>query len=330
MRTGREMRLVSRPAQRIPAPDDVALVEVPVPAPGAGQVVVRNLFMSIDPGGLLRMSDLSQFDIPFFETGAAMWSDAVGEVVESRDPDLAPGDVVWHRFGWRDYAVEDGSQFRRIDPDAYPSLSHHLSFALVAYIGIEVAGVRPGDTVLVASAAGGVGSIAGQIARLRGAGRVIGSVGSPEKVRYVTETLGYDAAFDYHDGCLPELLRLGLDDRLDLYFDSVGGSLLEAAIDVMRPRGRIVMCGQTAQVRSGVPTGPRNMLKLVGKRLGIQAFYTFDHPDLLPKFEEEFSGWVRDGRLVVAETVVDGLENGIAAAVGQLRGEFVGKVILRF
>jgi NADPH-dependent curcumin reductase CurA len=144
MRTGRETRLVSRPAQRIPDPGDVALVEVPVPDPGPGQVLVRNLYMSIDPGGLLRMSDLSRFDIPYFETGAAMWSDAVGEVVESAYPDLAPGDIVWHRFGWRDYAVEDGTQFRRVDPGAYPSLSHHLCFGVVAYIGIEVAKVRPG------------------------------------------------------------------------------------------------------------------------------------------------------------------------------------------
>lgn len=330
MRTGREMRLVSRPAQRIPDPGDVTLVEVAVPDPEPGQVVVRNLLMSIDPGGLLRMSDLSRFDIPYFETGAPMWSDALGEVVESACPDLAPGDIVWHRFGWRDYAVADAAEFRRVDPDAYPSLSHHLCFGVVAYIGIEVAQVRPGDTVLVASAAGGVGSIAGQIARLRGASRVIGSVGSPEKVRYVTEVLGYDAAFDYHDGCYDELVRLGADDALDVYFDSVGGALLEAAIDVMRPRGRIVMCGQTEQVRSGVPTGPRNLLKLVGKRLGIQAFYTFDHPDLVPKFDEEFTQWVRDGRVVVAETIVDGLENGIDAAVGQLQGRYVGKVILRF
>ncbi|MFD0201043.1 MULTISPECIES: MDR family NADP-dependent oxidoreductase [Saccharothrix] len=330
MRVGREMRLISRPAQRIPAPGDVELVEVPVPDPGPRQVLVRNLYMSIDPGGLLRMSDLSKLDIPHFEVGEAMWSDAIGEVVESDHPDLRAGDIVWHRLGWRDYAVADGAEFRKVDPDAYPSLSHHLCFGIVAYIGIAVAGVKPGDTVLVASAAGGVGSIAGQIARLRGATTVVGSVGSPEKVEYVTGTLRYDAAFDYHDGMYDQLVALGLNDRLDVYFDSVGGGLLEAAIDVMRPRGRIVMCGQTEQVRSGVPTGPRNMLKVVGKRIGIQAFYTFDHPDLLPKFEAEFTEWVRGGEVVVAETVVDGLENGIDAAVGQLQGRYTGKVILRF
>ena len=329
MRVGREVHLVSRPTQPTPDPGDVEMVELLVPDPEPGQVLVRNRFMSIDPGGLLRMNDLHEFDIPYFETGCAMWSDAVGEVVESAYPDLVPGDVVWHRFGWRDYVVENGDQFRRIDPHAYPSLSHHLSFAVVAYIGIEVARVRPGDTVFVSSAAGGVGSIAGQIARLRGASRVIGSVGSPAKVAYVTEVLGYDAAFDYHDGIHDQLARLGLHNQLDVYFDSVGGTQLEAAIDVMRARGRIVTCGQTSQIRSGTPTGPRNMLKLIGKRLSIQAFYSFDHPDLMPKFEDEFTHWVRDGRVVMAETVVDGLENGLATAVGQLRGTYVGKVILR-
>lgn len=329
MRRGREVWLVSRPAQRVPAPGDVELVEVAVPDPGPGQVLVRNLYMSIDPGGLLRMGDLTELAIPHFRPGEAMWSDALGTVVESAHPDLRPGDVVWHRFGWRDYAVADGALFRRVDAGAYPSLTHHLSFGVVAYIGVELARVGPGDVVFVSSAAGGVGSIAGQIAKLRGAEMVIGSVGSPEKARYATRTLGYDAAFDYHDGVLDQLVELGVRDRVDVYFDNVGGGHLEAAIDVMRPRGRIVLSGQTEQVRSGVPTGPRNMLKLVGKRLGMQAFYTFDHPDLIARFDEEFAEWVRTGRVVVGETVVDGLENGVAAAVDQLRGRYTGKVILR-
>jgi NADPH-dependent curcumin reductase CurA len=152
---------------------------------------------------------------------------------------------------------------------------------------------------------------------------VVGSVGSPEKARFVTEQLGYDAAFDYHDGIREHL------PELDVYFDSVGGDQLEAAIDAMRPRGRIVMCGQTAQIRTGVAKGPRNLLMLIGKRLTIQAFYTFDHPELLPKFEAEFSRWIRSGDIVVPETIVDGLENGIDAAINQLQGAYTGKVVLR-
>ncbi|MBT2209279.1 NADP-dependent oxidoreductase [Actinomadura sp. NEAU-AAG7] len=323
MRRGREMRLVSRPAQRIPDPGDVRLVEVTVPDPAPGQVLVRNMFMSIDPGSLLRMDDLSRLDIPHFELGAPLWADAVGEVVVSEDAALRPGDVVWHRFGWRDYALADAAEFRRVDPAAYPSLTHHLCFGIVAYIGIELARVGPGDTVFVSSAAGGVGSIAGQIARLRGASRVIGAVGSPEKAAYVTETLRYDAAFDYHAGIRPHL------DELDVCFDSVGGAHLEAAIDAMRPRGRIVMCGATQEVRSGRPHGPRNMLAVIGKRLSLLGFYTFDHPELVPRFEAEFPRWVREGEVVIAQTVVDGLENGITAAADQLRGVHTGKVVLR-
>ncbi|RKT69227.1 hypothetical protein DFJ66_2424 [Saccharothrix variisporea] len=323
MRVGREVRLVARPAGLIPGPGDVRVVEVSVPSPAPGQALVRNVFMSIDPGALMHMADLSMLDIPHFELGATMWCDAVGEVIESASEDFRPGDVVWHRFGWRDYAVADGSLFRRVDPDAYPSLTHHLCFGIVAYIGVELAAIRPGDTLLVSSAVGGVGSIVGQVARLRGAAKVIGSVGSAEKVAYATEVLGYDAAFDHHD----EDFRLG--DDLDVYFDSVGGRQLEAAIDAMRPRGRIVVCGQTAQLRSGVPTGPRNMMTLVRKRLTLQAYYTFDHPDLVPKFEEEFPQWVRSGAVVVAETVVEGLENGVEAAVRQMHGEYTGKVVLK-
>jgi NADPH-dependent curcumin reductase CurA len=323
VRLSREMRLVSRPAGKLPAPGDVSLVEVPVPDPMPNQVVVRNLFMSIDPGSLLRMNDLSSVDIPDFQPGAAMWSDAIGMVVDTESPDLSPGDVVWHRFGWRDYIVEDADQFRVVDPSAYPSLSHHLCFGMTAYVGIEVAQVRPGDTFYVSSAAGAVGNLAGQIAKLRGASRVIGSAGSPEKVKYLTETLGFDVAFDYHDGISSEL------DELDIYFDNVGGSHLEAAIEAMKPRGRIVMCGGMEEIRSGVRRGPRNMLSVIGKRLTMMGFYTFDHPELFPRFDTEFSEWVRSGDVIIAETIVDGLENGVQAAIDHLNGVYIGKVVLR-
>jgi len=323
VRLSREMRLVSRPTGRLPLPGDVALVEVPVPDPMPGQVVVRNLFMSIDPGSLLRMNDLSRVDIPDFQPGSPMWSDAIGMVVDSESELLSPGDVVWHRFGWRDYIVENADQFRVVDPSAYPSLSHHLCFGLTAYVGIHVAQVQPGDIFYVSSAAGAVGNLAGQIARLRGASKVIGSTVSPEKVKYLLDTLGFDIAFDYHDGIRSEL------DELDVYFDNVGGSHLEAAIEAMKPRGRIVMCGGMEEIRSGVPKGPSNILSVIGKRLSLLGFYTFDHPDLFPTFDTEFSQWVRDGDVIISETIVDGLENGIEAAIDHLNGVYLGKVVLR-
>ncbi|WP_025616727.1 NADP-dependent oxidoreductase [Salinispora cortesiana] len=324
MRTSREMRLISRPVERMPSDDDVKMIKVVVPDPAAGQVVVRNLFMSIDPGSLLRMRDLSKVDIPNFEVGAPMWSDAVGEVVESAAAGLSPGDIVWHRYGWRDYVVADASHFHQVDPALYPSLSHHLSFGLTAYVGLHVAKVRQGETFFVSSAAGGVGTMAGQVARLCGASRVIGSTGTPDKARYLRESLGFDVAFDYHDG-----IRQHLPDDLDVYFDNAGGSHLEAAIDALRPHGRAVLCGGVEEIRSGEPRAPRNILSVIGKRLKLQGFYTFDHPDLFPRFAEEFPRWVRRGEVVIAETIVDGLENGLTAVLNLLRGRYLGKVVLR-
>ncbi|WP_326846088.1 NADP-dependent oxidoreductase [Streptomyces kaniharaensis] len=323
MRLGREVHLVSRPRGRFPAAGDTRIVEVPVPEPGPGQVVVRNLFMSIDPGLVLRTNDLSRLDIPDFTPGEPMWSDAIGEVVESADERLGPGDIVWHRFGFRDYAVAQAGEFRRVDPDAYPSLTHHLCFGLTAYVGTEVAQIRAGDTFFVSSAAGAVGSMAGQLARLRGATRVIGSAGTPEKVRYLKERLGFDDAFDYHQDVRPRL------PELDVFYDNVGGAQLEAAIDAMRPRGRIVMGGRNEEIRTGVVQGPRNMMAVIGKRLELLGYYTFDHPELFPVFDERFPRWVRSGEIVVAETIVDGLENGVDAAVNLMHGAYVGKVVLR-
>jgi NADPH-dependent curcumin reductase CurA len=323
MRMSREMHLVSRPTGKLPVPSDVRLVEVPVPDPMPNQVVVQNLFMSIDPGLLLRMNDLSSVDIPDYQPGTAMWCDAIGIVVDSESPDLGVGDVVWHRFGWRDYVVADAAEFQAVDPNAYPSLTHHLCFGLTAYVGVTVAQVRPGDVFYVSSAAGAVGNLAGQIAKQRGASRVIGSTGSPQKVKYLTETLGFDVAFDYHDGIRSQL------EELDVYFDSVGGSHLEAAIDAMKPRGRIVMGGGMEEIRSGVPRGPRNILSVIGKRLNLLGFYTFDHPELFPRFDEEFPAWVRAGKVVITETIVDGLENGVQAAIDHLNGVYLGKVVLR-
>ena len=323
MRVSREMHLLSRPVGRLPAPGDTKIVEVPVPEPGPGQIVVRNLFMSIDPGSLLRTADLSKVDIPYFEVGAPMWSDAIGEVLESDFEGLNAGDIVWHRFGWREFVVEDGTEFRRVDADAYPDLTYHLCFGLTAYVGISVAKIQPGEVVYVSSGGGAVGSIAGQLARLRGAGRVIGSVGTPEKAKYLRETLGYDVAFDWHDG-----VRENLED-LDVYYDNVGGTHLEAAIDALKPHGRAVMGGGMEEIRSGEPRGPKNILSVIGKRLHLQGYYTFDHPELFPVFDEEFPKWVRSGEVVVPLTVVDGLENGIAAAIDHLNGVYLGKVVLR-
>jgi NADPH-dependent curcumin reductase CurA len=325
MTLNREVHLMSRPSGR-PVPEDFALVTRPIPSPEPGQVVVRNLFMSLDPGTRLRMEDLG-LPIPAFALGRPMTGDAIGEVVESAAPGLRPGDLVRHPHAWRDYAVAEAADFRPVDRDAYPSPSHHLNSGLIAYVGmVEIAAVRPGDTVYVSSAAGAVGGLAGQIARLKGASRVVGSAGSPAKAEFVTGVLGFDAAYDRHSATRPRDLAPG---GVDVYFDNVGGSGLEDAIDAMNPHGRIVLCGAMERQSGGGDQGPRNLLAVIGKRLTLRGFTAFDHPGVAPRFAEEFGAWVRNGEIVLHETVVDGLENGVTALLAQLDGAYVGKVVLR-
>ncbi|MDQ7810293.1 NADP-dependent oxidoreductase [Amycolatopsis sp. A133] len=322
MTTSRQMRLLTHPPGTLPIPGEVALEEVPVPEPGPGQVLVRNLYMAIDPGLLLRMRCLDGL-VPDFPLGEVMWGHALGEVVASADPGKRPGDVVLHRLAWREYALADAAKFDVVDADLYPSRSHHLSSAVVAWVGLSRIRIAPGDTVVVSSAAGAVGSVAGQLAKLRGAGRVIGSVGSPDKAGRVVRTLGFDDAFDYHEGW-PDL------GGVDVYYDNVGGQQLEAAIEAMNPHGRIVLCGGTEQQVSGQPHGIRNMQLVIAKRLTLQGFTTDDHPDVIAEFTREFPPLVARGAVVLPETVIDGLENIIPAMRAQLEGAHFGKVLLRF
>lgn len=242
-RTGLEARLLARP-EGLPVLGDFEITEVAVPDPASGQVLVRNLFMSLDPGMLMLIAGESGLPMPRYEVGEVMYGDAIGEVVASADASLDEGDLVMHRLGWREYAVAQAGLFRRVDRDAYPTPSTYLSFGLVAYVGLmDAAELRPGDTVFVSSAAGATGSMAGQIARLKGAARVVGSAGSPDKVAHLTGRLGFDAAFDHHDGPVVDRLREAAPEGIDVYFDNVGGEQLRAAIEIMNPHGRVAVCG---------------------------------------------------------------------------------------
>ncbi|MFF4501513.1 NADP-dependent oxidoreductase [Streptomyces sp. NPDC001401] len=329
-RTGLEVRLASRP-NGLPTPDNFEIVEVPVPDPAPGQVLVRNLYLSLDPGVLMLMSEQPGVPRPRYEIGEVMYGDAIGEVIASAEPSLAEGDLVVHRLGWREYALAGPEAFRRVDKGAYPTPSLHLSFGLVAYVGLmEIAQLRPGDTVFVSSAAGAIGSLAGQIARLKGAARVVGSAGSPEKVRHLTDKLGYDAAFDHHDGPVLDRLREAAPDGIDVYFDNVGGEQLRAAIEVMNEHGRIAVCGALTRQSTGRPDpGPGDLLSVVGKRLTIRGFTVHDHMDRAAEFGEQFRGWLREGSLVYDETVIDGLPNAPRALIDLVRGRYTGKTMMR-
>jgi NADPH-dependent curcumin reductase CurA len=328
-RTGIEIHLAARPRE-LAGLDAFEEVRVAVPDPAPGEVLVRNEYLSLDPGMLLRMS-APDLPLPMYEVGEVLHGDAIGKVIASADPRLAVGDVVVHQLGWREYAVAAADAVRRVDADAYPSLSMHLGFGLVAYSGLlAVAGMRPGDTVFVSSAAGSVGGLAGQIARLTGAGRVIGSAGSPEKVRYLTERLGYDAAFDHHDGSPADHLRELAPEGVDVYFDNVGGEQLLAAVEVMNVHGRVALCGALGSQSTGradpVSLDP---LTIIGKRLTLRGFTLGDHLPLAAEFGPRFRDWLSRGEILYDETVLDGLAQAPRGLLDLVRGAYTGKVVVR-
>ena len=224
---------------------------------------------------------------------------------------------------------------RRVEPVEGTSPSRYLGVlgmpGLTAYAGLfSIAAFTEGETVFVSGAAGAVGSLVGQFARLRGARRVIGSAGSAEKVRYLIDELGFDAAFDYHDGAVRDLLRDAAPDGIDVYFDNVGGEHLEAAIDSLTVHGRVAMCGAISVYNATErPTGPANLSQAVGKRLTLRGFLVGDHSDLEPEFVRTVGGWLQAGQIQARETVVDGLDNAVPAFIGLLRGANTGKMIVR-
>ncbi|MEO8690420.1 MAG: NADP-dependent oxidoreductase [Solirubrobacteraceae bacterium] len=324
----REVRLARRP-QGEPAPEDFELVEVELPDPGDGRLLVRNRFMSVDPYMRGRMSDAPSYAPPY-ELGKVMYGGAVGEVVSGDEA----GTLVVHQLGWREHAIVDASHVRRAAvPDGVSptALLGALGMpGLTAWVGVtDIAPVAEGETVFVSAAAGAVGSVAGQIAKARGC-RVVGSAGAPEKVAYVREELGFDAAFSHRDD-VPAALREAAPAGVDVYFDNVGGPQLEAVIGVLNEGGRIALCGSVSQYNATEPApGPRNLSQLVGKRGRMRGFIVTDHADRDPDFRAEVGALIAAGRLSLAETIVDG---GIEAAPGaftaMLRGEHLGKVVVR-
>lgn len=329
--TTRMVQLARRPSGE-PRPEDFRLVEAPMPEPAPGEVLIRNSYLSVDPYMRGRMRDVKSY-VPPYGIGEPLDGGAVGEVVASNDGPFAVGEWVQHLGGWREHAVSDGSLAHRVDPDAAP-VSTALGVlgmpGLTAYVGLtEIAPIAAGETVFVSAAAGAVGSAAGQIARLRGC-RVVGSAGSAEKVEWLTGELGFDAAFDYRETPVAEALREHCPKGVDVYFDNVGGDHLAAALARMRVFGRIALCGSIATYNEERPQpGPDNFLAVLPKRLTIRGFIVFDHGQLMKPFLEEVGAWVRSGELRYRETVVDGIERMPEAFIGLLRGDNIGKMLVR-
>ncbi|MBD0671027.1 NADP-dependent oxidoreductase [Streptomyces sp. CBMA156] len=330
--TAREWHLVARP-QGWPVPADFALVEAPVPAPGPGEILVRNAYLSVDPYMRGRMNDVKSYAPPF-QLGRAMDGGAVGYVVASGAEGFAPGDAVLHGLGWREYATLDAGHAVKVDPAAAP-LSSYLGVlgmpGLTAYAGLlAVGGLKEGDRVFVSGAAGAVGSLVGQIARLKGASLVVGSAGSAEKVAKLVDEYGFDAAFNYKDAPVAQQLAEAAPEGIDLYFDNVGGDHLEAAIGALDVHGRAVLCGAIAQYNdTTAPAAPRNLALAIGKRLRLEGMLVRDHAALQPQFVAEVAGWLTSGELRTEETVVDGFENAAEAFLDLLRGVNTGKMVVR-
>lgn len=335
-RTTRVVCLVRRP-EKEPAPGDFAVEERPLPPLGEGQVLVRNLYMSVDPSMRGRLETTEKHYTHNFTPGSPLDGRALGVVEESRCASVPPGAFVRHQLGWRERAVLDGADTDgadRIDPQLAPlptwlGLLGQTGFT--AYVGLtRIAALRPGDTVFVSAAAGAVGTAAGQFARMLGADRVIGTAGGPDKCALLVKEFGYDAAADYRAEPVRDALARLAPDGIDVYFDNVGGEQLAAALHALRTGGRVALCGMMSQFGGDRRTVDINhLIQAVLKRLTLCGFIVRDHDDLRPEFEQRVGGWLAEGRITARETVVDGLENAAGALLSLLGGGNIGKMLVR-
>jgi|SRR5450755_201902 NADPH-dependent curcumin reductase CurA len=329
----REIQLAARP-HGLPTAEDFRLVPTELPDPAPGEVLVRNIVMSVDPYMRGRMNDVPSYAPPWKLNETAQGG-AVGEVLQSGVAHLEPGTLVAHNAGWREHALVPERALSVLPPAATAPPSLYLGVlgmpGLTAYTGLlRIARFAPGDTVFVSGAAGAVGSTVGQLARLRGARRVIGSAGSADKVAILRAELGFDEAFNYHDGPVAELLGAAAPDGIDVFFDNVGGEHLEAAISSFNPFGRAALCGSISTYNATAPRpGPANLGLAVGKRLTLQGFIVSDHADLRPEFESVVGQAILDGHIEARETTVYGLENAVSAFIGMLTGMNIGKTIVQ-
>jgi len=330
MVTSREWQLVRRP-RGWPTHEDFRLVDTEVPEPGEGEVLVRNLVMSVDPYMRGRMNDAKSYAAPY-QLEQPMYGGAVGRVESSAVPGVEPGTVVRHGLGWREWAIVPKRQIEVVEPaaDGVPP-SAYLGVlgmpGLTAWVGVyDIAEVRPGETLFVSAAAGAVGSIVGQLAKLSGL-RVVGSAGTPEKVQWLLDA-GFDAAFDYHDGDVTDLLGKAAPEGIDCYFDNVGADHLRAALAHLNPFGRIAARGMIAAYNESV-AGPDNLFFVVGKKLTMRGFIVSDHAHREPAFRRHVAPLLASGQLQYAETHRRGIESALDALLDVLHGgKHTGKMVV--
>ncbi len=331
MAISREVRLKSRPRGE-PTAENFELAEVELAEPGDGEVRVRNLWMSVDPYMRGRMNDVQSY-VPPFQIGEALQGGAVGEVVASRDPSLREGDLVESFFGWREGFTVSAAAVRKLETHGLPPQAF-LGVAgmpgMTAYVGLlKIAALKDGDVVFVSAAAGAVGQVVCQIAKLKGH-RVIGSAGGAEKTAFLKE-IGVDEVIDYRaEADLTAALARAAPGGIDVYFDNVGGAHLEAALLNAKPMGRFALCGMISQYNAtDIGPGVRGLILAVGRQLRLQGFIVSSHNDLMPAFARDIAQWIGEGKVKWRETIEEGLENAPVAFLKLFKGENLGKMLVR-
>jgi NADPH-dependent curcumin reductase CurA len=326
----RQILLKSRP-EGAPGLDNFELVERPVPKPGEGEVLMRTLYLSLDPYMRGRMNAAKSYAKPA-AVGEPMVGGTVGEIVASRNPKFSVGDIVLSYGGWQEYALSSGTALRKLDPAAAP-VSTALGVlgmpGMTAYVGLlEIGQPKPGETVVVAAASGAVGSVVGQIAKIKGS-RAVGIAGGADKCRFVTGELGFDACVDHRAPDSARALEAACPKGIDVYFENVGGAVQQTVWPLLNDFARIPVCGLIAQYNSPTPMPGPDMFSVLRKRLMLRGFIVSDFAAKQGDFLREAGEWVRAGRLKYREDIVDGLAQAPAAFLGLLQGKNFGKMLVR-
>ncbi|MBI2216274.1 MAG: NADP-dependent oxidoreductase [Candidatus Rokubacteria bacterium] len=332
MADGKNVQVVlkSRPAGE-PKPSDFEIVESAVPKPGPGELLCRTIYLSLDPYMRGRISGVRSY-ARSVEIGEVIVGGTVSQVVESNHPGFAPGDFVQGYDGWQSFGVSGGAGLRKLDPRQAP-ISTALGVlgmpGMTAYVGLlDIGRPKPGETVVVSAASGAVGAVVGQIAKLKGS-RAVGVAGSAEKCRYVVDALGFDACVSHREPGLPAALKAACPTGIDVYFENVGGLVLEAVLPLINQNARIPLCGLISEYNAIEPARGPSLRPILFNRALIQGFIISDHLDRMPDFARDCSAWLRDGRLKYREDTVDGLANAPQAFIGLLAGMNFGKLLVR-
>ncbi|HEY7204269.1 MAG TPA: NADP-dependent oxidoreductase [Methylomirabilota bacterium] len=326
----RQIVLRSRPVG-MPKPSDFDLVESPVPAPKDGEVLTRTIYLSLDPYMRGRISGLRSY-AQSVEPGQVIVGGTVGEVLESKHPGVARGDLVLGYDGWQSHGVSRGAALRKLDPKQAP-ISTALGVlgmpGMTAYVGLlDIGRPKPGETVVVSAASGAVGSAVGQIAKITGA-RAVGIAGSPDKCDYVVRELGFDACVNYKKEDLSGALKAACPSGIDVYFENVGGDVLRAVVPLLNQNARIPLCGLISEYNATeIGPGP-NLRPFLFNRVLLKGFIVSDHLDRMGDFLTDCGGWLREGRLRHREDIVAGLEKAPEAFIGLLQGKNFGKLLVR-